>query len=112
MIQTINGTVKRKNCGINTYKNMKFRKIVEQVEELSISSYAKPHQITIDVIEELISHEAIIGSCAYKVNNLMEVMNPEYHYDIEVLTELLNILTSTIRSLKKTSQNHKQKQQF
>lgn len=82
---------------------MEFRKIVEQVEELSISSYARPHQITIDTIEEviedlqtdeLISHEAIIGSCAYKVNNLIEVMNPEYIYDIEVLTELLNILNS------------------
>ena len=82
---------------------MKFRKIIEQVEELSISSYVRPHQITIDTIEEviedlqtdeLISHEAIIGSCAYKVNNLIEVMNPEYHYDIEVLTELLNILNS------------------
>lgn len=103
MIQIINGTVKRKNYGINIYKTMKFRKIIEQVEELSISSYVKPHQITIDTIEEviedlqtdeLISHEAIIGSCAYKVNNLIEVMNPECHYDIEVLTELLNILNS------------------
>ena len=82
---------------------MKFRKIIEQVEELSISSYAKSHQITIDTIEEVIedlrtdelcSYEAIIGSCLYKVNNLIEVMNPEYHYDIEVLTELLNILNS------------------
>ena len=82
---------------------MKFRKIIEQVEELSISSYIKPHQITIDTIEEVIeelqtdelcSYEAIIGSCAYKVNNLIEVMNPEYHYDIEVLTKLLNILNS------------------
>lgn len=82
---------------------MKFRKIIEQIEKLSISSYVKPHQITIDTIEdvneelhtdELSSHEAIIGSCAYKVNNLIEVMNPEYHYDIEVLTELLNILKS------------------
>lgn len=82
---------------------MKFRKIIEQVEELSISSYVKPHQITIDIIEniidylrtdELLSHEAIISSCAYKVNNLIEVMNPEYNYDIEILTELLNILNS------------------
>ena len=82
---------------------MKFRKIIEQVEELSISSYIKPHQITIDTIEEVIeelqtdelcSYEAIIGSCTYKVNNLIEVMNPEYHYDIEVLTKLLNILNS------------------
>lgn len=82
---------------------MKFRKIIEQVEELSISSYIKPHQITIDTIEEVIeelqtdelcSYEAIIGSCAYKVNNLIEVMNPEYHCDIEVLTKLLNILNS------------------
>lgn len=82
---------------------MKFRKIIEQVEKLSISSYIKPHQITIDTIEdvneelhtdELSSYEAIIGSCAYKVNNLIEVMNPEYHYDIDVLTELLNILNS------------------
>ncbi len=82
---------------------MKFRKIIEQVEELSISSYVKPHQITIDTIEEVIedlrtdelcSYEAIIGSCAYKVNNLIEVMNPEYHYDIEVMTKLLNILNS------------------
>ena len=82
---------------------MEFRKIIEHVEELSISSYVKPHQITIDTIEEVIeelrtdelcSHEAIIGSCAYKVNNLIEVMNPEYHYDIDVLTELLNILNS------------------
>lgn len=82
---------------------MNFRKIIERVEELSISSYVKPHQITIDTIEEVIeelqtdelsSHEAIIGSCAYKVNNLIDVMNPEYNYDIEVLTELLNILNS------------------
>ena len=82
---------------------MEFRKIIEHVEELSISSYVKPHQITIDIIEEVIeelrtdelcSYEAIIGSCAYKVNNLIEVMNPEYHYDIEVLTKLLNILNS------------------
>ena len=82
---------------------MEFRKIIEHVEELSISSYVKPHQITIDIIEdvieelhtdELLSHETIIGSCSYKVNNLIEVMNPEYHYDIEVLTELLNILNS------------------
>ena len=103
MIQILNGTVKRKNCGINTYKTMKFRKIIEQVEELSISSYVKPHQITIDTIEEvieelrtdeLLSCEAIIGSCAYKVNNLIDAMNPEYHYDIEILTELLNILNS------------------
>lgn len=103
MIQIINGTVKRKNYGINTYKTMKFRKIIKQVEELSISSYVKPHQITIDTIkkvieelqtDELSSHNAIIGSGAYKVNNLIEVMNPEYHYDIEVLTELLNILNS------------------
>ena len=82
---------------------MKFRKIIEQIEGLSISSYVKPHQITIDTIEEVIeelhtdelsSHEAIIGSCTYKVNNLIDVMNPEYHYDIEVLTEILNILNS------------------
>lgn len=82
---------------------MKFRKIIEQVEELSISSYVRPHQMTIDTIEEvseelrtdeLLSPEAIIGSCLYKVNNLIEVMNPEYHYDIEVLTELQHILNS------------------
>lgn len=82
---------------------MKFRKIIEQAEELSISSYVGPHQITIDTIEEVIeelqtdelsSHEAIIGSCAYKVNNLIEVVNPEYHYDIEVLTKLSKILES------------------
>lgn len=82
---------------------MTFRKIIEQVEELSISSYAKSHQMTIDTIEEIIeelqtdellSKEAIIGSCLYKVNNLIEVMNPEYHYDIEVLTKLSKILES------------------
>lgn len=38
--------------------------------------------------------KATVGSCAYKVNNLIEVMNPEYHYDIEVLTELQHILNS------------------
>lgn len=84
-------------------KTMKFRKIIEQVEELSISSYVKPHQITIDIIEniiddlrtdELLSHEAIIGSCAYKVENLIEVMNPVYNYDIEILNKLLKILNN------------------
>ena len=54
---------------------MEFRKIIEQVEELSISSYVKPHQITIDIIEEVIeelrtdelcSYEAIIGSWPIK----------------------------------------------
>lgn len=82
---------------------MKFRKIVEQVEELSISSHVGLHQKTIDTIEdviedlhsdELLSHEAIIGAGIYKVNNLIEVMNPEYHYDIEVLTKLQHILNS------------------
>lgn len=81
-------------------------KYIEQVQDLQNETFVYPHQITIDIIEnvheelmsrfdkETIPLETLLGSLSYKVDCLLEVMNPEYEKDIDVLKKLFEILRS------------------
>ena len=81
-------------------------KYIEQVQDLQNETFVYPHQITIDIIEdvqvelmdwfdrETVPLETLLGSLSYKVDCLLEVMNPEYEKDIVVLKKLIEILRS------------------
>lgn len=84
----------------------KVEKYIEQVQDLQNETFVYPHQITIDIIEnvheelmdwfnrETVPLETLLGSLSYKVDCLLEVMNPEYEKDIDALKKLLEILGS------------------
>ena len=85
----------------------KYKKYLEQVEDLQSEVFVYPHQATIDMLEnvcdelhdwfsykETVSLETLLGSLSYKVDCLLEVMNPEYEKDIDALKKLLEILRS------------------
>lgn len=81
-------------------------KYIEQVEDLQNEVFVYPHQATIDMLEnicnelhdwfdrETVPIETLLGSLSYKVDCLLEVMNPEFEKDIEALKKLLEILRS------------------
>lgn len=86
-------------------------KYIEQVQDLQNETFVYPHQITIDIIENVheelidcagidtgttgeVPLETLLGSLEYKVDSLLEVMNPEYEKDIDTLKKLLEILRS------------------
>lgn len=81
-------------------------KYIEQVQDLQNETFVYPHQITIDIIEnvheelmdwfnrETVPLETLLCSLSYKVDCLLEVMNPEFEKDIDALKNLLEILVS------------------
>ncbi len=81
-------------------------KYIEQVQDLQNETFVYPRQITIDIIEnvheelmdwfnrETVPLETLLGSLSYKVDCLLEVMNPEFEKDTDTLKKLLKILRS------------------
>lgn len=84
----------------------KVEKYIEQVENLQSEVFVYPHQATIDILEnvcnelhdwfdrETVPIETLLGSLSYKVDCLLDVMNPEYEKDIDTLKKLIEILRS------------------
>ena len=82
----------------------KYKKYLEQVENLQSEVFVYPHQATIDMLEnvceelhdwfdrETVPFETLLGSLEYKVDRLLEVMNPEFEEDVNALKKLLDIL--------------------
>jgi hypothetical protein len=56
----------------------------------------KAHQVTIDLIQDAEQdcedEDFSIGAYQYKVGIILEVIDKDYKFDIEILTELLKIL--------------------
>lgn len=79
-------------------------KYQQQISQINSDCFENmPEQITIDYIEEceleLVTEAAeegidreLIGSWHYKVDTLLEVMNPELKTDIELLSRLEKVL--------------------
>ncbi len=90
-------------------------KYIEKVQDLQNETFVHPHQAIIDIIENVreelldwagidagidtgttgeVPLETLLGSLEYKVDCLLEVMNPEFEKDIDALKKLLEILRS------------------
>ena len=82
------------------------KEYIEAVEKLQNDTFVSPHQATIDmleyVFEELnewywyqqgnVTLDTLLGSLSYKVDTLLEVVNPEFVKDRTALEKLLEIL--------------------
>lgn len=85
-----------------TRKNINY--YIENVRDLSADTFTSPHQLTIDLIEDTIdvltdydgevTFDDFLGMLAYRVDNVIEVINPEFVTDIDALNRLKNILES------------------
>lgn len=85
-----------------TRKNINY--YIENVRDLSADTFISPHQLTIDLIEDTIdvltdydgevTFDDFLGMLAYRVDKVIEVINPEFVTDIDALNRLKNILES------------------
>lgn len=82
------------------------KEYIDEVEKLQHNTFVHAHQCIIDTIEqawsELICWEKdkyipldeLLGAMSYNIETLIEVVNPEFKKDIEILNKLLNILNN------------------
>ena len=83
---------------------VKIEECAQKVLNLQLDTFVSPHQFIIDTLEDVYdelccwqydtSLEELLGSLQYKVDTLIEVINPEYKKDDETLEKLSNILKS------------------
>ena len=86
---------------------IKLERYLERVQNLQNEVFVYPHQATIDILEmvheelmdwsekNVVSLETLLGSLSYKVDTLLEVMNPAFEKDVTALKKLLEILKET-----------------
>lgn len=77
---------------------------LEKVQDLDTETFVSPHQITIDMIEEVLEDlwewkedaviplDTLLGSLNYRVGNILEVIDKQHTKDIETLKKLSSIL--------------------